>query len=47
VGRTWEEKWRGRGIRWAESGMGGDKGDVQRVRKLNRAVYQWGIETWE
>ena len=26
------------GKTWAESGMGGDGGDVQRVRKLNRGV---------
>jgi hypothetical protein len=29
---------RGGGKRGAESGMGGDGGDVQRVRKLNRGV---------
>ena len=28
----------GEGKRGAESGMGGDGGDVQRVRKLNRGV---------
>jgi hypothetical protein len=24
------------------SGKGGDKGDIQRVKMLNRVVYQWG-----
>jgi hypothetical protein len=39
--RGWEglgRKRRGRGKRGAESGMGGDRGDVQRVRKLNRGM---------
>jgi hypothetical protein len=26
--------------------MGGDSGDVRRVRKLNRDVYQRGVENW-
>jgi hypothetical protein len=38
VGGTWEEEKRGREKRGAESGMGGNEGDVQRVRKLNRVV---------
>jgi hypothetical protein len=37
VGGTWEEVKRGRG-KGEESSMGGDGGDVQRVRKLNRGV---------
>ena len=36
-GETWVEERRGKG-KGAESGMGGDGGDVQRVRKLNRGV---------
>ena len=39
--RGWEGLWRKRregGEKGAESGMGGDGGDVQRVRKLNRGV---------
>jgi hypothetical protein len=38
VGGTWEEERRVKGKRGAESGMGGNGGDVQRVRKLNRDV---------
>jgi hypothetical protein len=34
---TWEEETRRRG-KGAGSGIGGDEGDVQRVRKLNRDV---------
>jgi hypothetical protein len=34
----WEEEKRRRGKRGEESDMGGDAGDVQRVRKLNRSV---------
>jgi hypothetical protein len=26
--------------------MGGDGGDVQRVRKKNRGVKQWGMGDW-
>ena len=35
MGGTWEEERRGRG-KGPESGVGGDWGDVQRIRKLNR-----------
>jgi hypothetical protein len=38
------EEWEGK--RREESGMGGNGGDVQRVRKLNRGVYQWGMVNW-
>jgi hypothetical protein len=38
VGGTWEEERRGKRKRRAESGMGRNGGDVQRVRKLNRDV---------
>jgi hypothetical protein len=38
MGGTWEEVKRRRGKRQAGSGVGGDGGDVQRVRKLNRGV---------
>ena len=31
----------------AGSDIGGDGGDVQRVRKLNRGVWQWGIGNWK
>ena len=32
--------------RGAGSGVGGNGRDVQRVRKLNRGVYQWGMGNW-
>ena len=44
MGGTCKEEKTGKGKRGEESGMGGDGGDVQRVRKLNRRVYQWGTE---
>jgi hypothetical protein len=34
VGGTWEEERRGRGESGSELGMGGDGGDVHRVKKL-------------
>ena len=37
---SWEEERRGAG-----SGVGGDRWDVQRVRKLNRGMQQWGVGT--
>jgi hypothetical protein len=49
--RGWEEhqrkRRRGMEKRVAESGMGGDGGDVLRFRKLNKSVWQWGIGNWE
>jgi hypothetical protein len=38
VGGTWEEEKRGRRKGEEESGMIGDGGDVQWVRKLNKGV---------
>jgi hypothetical protein len=35
------------GAKRAGSGMGRDRGDVQRVRKLNRGVQQWGTGNWK
>jgi hypothetical protein len=43
VRATWEER---RKKRRSESGMGGDGGDVQRIRKLNKGVEQWGMANW-
>jgi len=42
VGGTYKEE-SGEG---AESGISRDGGNVQRVRKLNRGVWQWGMENW-
>ena len=44
--REWEglgRKRGGKGKIEAESGMGGYGGDVQRDRKLNRSMQQWGM----
>ena len=38
MGGTWEEERREGGKMGAESGVRGDGGDAQRVRKLNRAM---------
>jgi hypothetical protein len=47
VSRVWEGHGRkrreGGGKRGEESGMGEDGVDVQRVRKLNRNMWQWGM----
>jgi hypothetical protein len=42
-GALGRKKGRGEKKRGAELGMGGEEGDVQRVRKLNRDVWQWGL----
>jgi hypothetical protein len=34
----WEEERRGSGKKWTGSGMGGDRNDRKRVRKLNTGV---------
>ena len=38
-----EERKEGDGKKGEESGMGGDEGDVQKVKTLNRGVWQWGM----
>ena len=43
MGGRKEGEEREKGVR---SGMGGDAGDVQRVRKLNRGMQQWEIGNW-
>ena len=42
-----EEERKGRGERGVGAGVGGDRGEVQRVRKLNRGVQQWEMGNWE
>ena len=46
MGGTWEEKKRGMGKRGAELAVVGDGGVVQRVKKLNKSVEQWGMRNW-
>ena len=36
--------WEGKG--GAGSGVGGDRGEVQRIRKLSGSVSQWGMGNW-
>jgi hypothetical protein len=45
VGGIWEEERRGRGKEGAESGIEGARGDVQRVRKLNRGDGELEVAT--
>jgi hypothetical protein len=41
------EREEGEGKEELGSGVGGDRGyDEQRIRKLNRGVYQWDMGTW-
>ena len=40
------EEGRCEGKNGARPGIGRDRRKVQKVRKLNRNMYQWGIENW-
>lgn len=42
MGGNWEEKRRGKGKRGEGSGMGGVRGDVERVRKFEQRCLEMG-----